>query len=155
MWLFLTQYVKNKKKFFLLFWLFGAIMWLFGVDRTFSQHFCNKMGQKKKKKNRIFFDFLGLNFWSKTTSLFVRQADLSSLWGDFLELRWPTITCNNTLHNTPQHSPTLHNTPPHASTPPPPHGTMALRWYWPISSTGRNHIFLYFNYYFRQKKKIF
>ena len=65
MWLFLTQYVKNNFFFFL---LFGAIMWLFGVDRTFSQHFCNKMGQKKKKFGFFFwlfrenFDFLGLGW---------------------------------------------------------------------------------------------
>ena len=53
--IFVTKWTKKKKKnldfFFDFFWLFGAKIWLFGVDRTFSQHFCNKMDQKKK----IFF----------------------------------------------------------------------------------------------------
>ena len=85
----LKQYVfyticeKIKKKFFFtffdffwLFWLFRVKIWLFRGNRTFYQHFCNKMDQKKKKKKIgffftffDFFDFLGVNV-------------------TFLEMRW-------------------------------------------------------------------
>ena len=86
---------KIKKKFFLLFWLFGAKIWLFGVDRTFYQHFCNQMGLKKKK----FFYF----FW---------------LFGVIMWLFGVEVTNQHTQ----QHSTTLNNTPQHSTTPAP-HGT--------------------------------
>ena len=87
--MFFTQYVKKWKKiFFLLFWLFGAKIWLFGVDRTFYQHFCNKMDPKKKKKNRIFFWLFRENF-------------------DFLGLRWLFGDEVTNQHN-PKHSTTLY-----------------------------------------------
>ena len=93
------------------------------------EHFLNIFVTKwAKKKNRIFFyffDFLGKKFWSKMTIHYLSKDDISSFW--------PTITCNNTLHNTQQHSPTLHNTPA-----PRHHGTTwhpAPSWWSPLGST--------------------
>ena len=93
---------KIKKKFFLLFGLFGVIMWLFGVNRTFYQHFCNQMGLN------FFFFYFFLLFW---LFFWLFRVEVT-----FLELRWSTNTCNNTLPSTQQHSPTLPNTPQHSTT---------------------------------------
>ena len=68
---------KRRKKillFFWLFWLFRVKIWLFRGNRTFYQHFCNKMDPKKKK-----FFFL-IFFW-----LFRENFD-------FLERVWLFLT---------------------------------------------------------------